>query len=243
MLLYKQKSELCMKTILGILLLFSVSLYADMSTTKNAMNEYRKGNYDKAVKLLAKSCKDDEINACVNLGYMYVHGLSIEKSFTKGYGLLKKACDSGNNKGCIVLGNAILEEEANLWYNFQKTKNPTLKDEKEHQKRLDVGMNYLKKACDDKSAVGCKSLGSAYWNFIQQNGGIKKLPKLANKAFDTLTKACDLKDIGTCVDLGYTYENLGEKYFGKASAIYKKACDFGYKKACNDYKRLRGSGY
>jgi len=232
-----------MKTILGILLFFSVTIYADMSTTKKAMSEYKKGNIDKAVELLAKSCNDKEINACVNLGYIYVRGLSVKKNFTKGYNLLKKACDSNNNKGCIVLGNAIIEEEGNLWYNFQKAKIPTLKDEKEHKKRLDVGMGYLKKACDSGSATGCSRLGGVYWNFIQQNGGIKKFPKLTIKAFDALSKACALKDILSCMQLGYAYENIDEKYFSKATKLYKKACDFGYKKACNDYKRLHNSGY
>ena len=232
-----------MKTVLGILLFFSVSIYADINTTKKAMDEYRRGDIDKAVKLLAKSCNDKEINACVNLGYIYVRGLSVKKNFTKGYNLLKKACDSGNNKGCVVLGNAIIEEEGNLWYNFQKAKTPTPKDEKEHKKRLNVGMNYLKKACDSGSAMGCSSLGGIYWNFIQQNGGMKKFPKLTEKAFDTLSKACSLKDIRSCMQLGYTYENIDEKYFSKAAKLYKKACDFGYKKACIDYDRLHGAGY
>jgi len=232
-----------MKIVLGILLFFSVSLYADTNTTKKAMDEYKKGNVDKAVKLLAKSCDSKEMNACVNLGYMYVRGLSVKKNFTKGYSLLKKACDSGNNKGCVVLGNAIIEEEGNVWYNFQKAKIPTPKDKKEHKKRLDVGLKSFKKACDNGFAVGCSSLGGAYWNFVQQNGGIKKYPKLTNNAFDVLSKACELKDIRSCMQLGYTYENIDEKYFSKASKLYKKACDFGYKKACSDYKRLHGAGY
>ncbi len=231
------------KISLVIFLLFIVNIYADMGTTKKAMDEYKKGNFNKAVKLLAKSCDDNEMNACVNLGYIYTRGLSVKKNFTKGYGLLKKACDSGNNKGCIVLGNAIIEEEGNLWYNFQKAKTPTLKDEKEHKKRLNIGQNYLKKACDNGSAMGCSSLGEVYWNFIQQNGGIKKFPKLTKKAFDVLTKACDLKDIRSCVQLGYTYENIDEKYFSKAAKLYKKACSFGYEKACEDYNRLHGAGY
>jgi len=232
-----------MKTILAMLLFLSVSVYADMSTTKKAMEYYKKGDINKAVKMLKKSCKSGEVNACVNLGYMYVRGLSVKKNFTVGYTLLKKACDSGNNKGCIVLGNAISEEESNLWYNFQKSKTPTPKDIKQHKMRLQIAQNYLKKACDNGSAMGCSSLGGSYWNFVQQNGGIKKLPKLTKKAFSLLTKACDLKDIRSCMQLGYTYENIGENYFSRAAKLYKKACDFGYDKACSDYKRLNGAGY
>jgi len=230
------------RLVLSILVLFSINLWADVPMTKKAMREYKKGNISKAVELLGKSCDGGELNACVNLGYIYTRGLSVKKEFAKGFALLKKACQSGNNKGCVVLGNAIIEEEGNLWYSFQRDKAPTLKDIKEHEKRLDVGKKYLAKACEAGSAMGCSRLGGVYWNYIQQNGGIKKQPKLAKKAFDILTKACDLKDIRTCMQLGYTYENIGEKYFLPASKIYKKACDFGYKKACMDYERLDGAG-
>ncbi len=232
-----------MRLILSVLVLLSVGLWADVSMTKEAMHEYKRGNISKAVKLLGKSCDDGEMQACVNLGYIYTRGLSVKKEFAKGFALLKKACQSGNNKGCVVLGNAIMEEEGNLWYNFQRNKAPTPKDIKEHEKRLDVGKKYLSKACDAGLAMGCSRLGGVYWNYIQQNGGIKKQPKLAKKAFDTLSKACDLKDIRTCMQLGYTYENIGETKFSAAAKIYKKACDFGYKKACSDYDRLHSSGY
>ncbi len=232
-----------MKIILGMLFLIGVTLYADMGATKKAMNEYKKGHIQEAVKLLSKSCDGGELNACVNLGYMYARGLSVKKDFSRGYSLLKKACDGGKEKGCIVLGNAVLEEEGNLWYNFQKSKEPTTKDKLEHKKRVAVGISYLKKACKSGSAVGCSSLGEAYWNFVQQNGGVKKLPKMQKKAVDALTKACDLKDIKTCLQLAYSFENMGEKKFPQATILYKKACDFGYKKACNDYDRLHRAGY
>ncbi len=232
-----------MKNVILVLLFMIVNIYGDVNTTKRAMNEYKKGNINEAIKLLKESCDSKEVNACINLGYIYVRGLSIKKDYSKGFTLLKKACDSGSSKGCVVLGNSMIEEEGNLWYNFQKSKNPTVEDKKQHSKRLGVAMGYLKKACEKGSVVGCNSLGGAYWNNIQQNGGIKKFPKLAKKAFWALTKACDLGDIRSCMQLGYTYENIDEKYFTKASNLYKKACDLGYKKACNDYKRLHGAGY
>lgn len=222
---------------------FSVSVYADVGTTKKAMDEYKKGNIDKAMKLLAKSCDAKEMHACVNLGYMYVRGLSVKKNLTKGYAFLKKACDAKNNKGCIVLGNSIIEEEGNLWYNFQKNKVPTLKDKQEHGKRRDIGVSFLKKACENGSSAGCNNLGGAYWNYVQQNGGVKALPKLADKAFGALSKACDLKSLRSCMQLGYIYEHMNKKHFLLASKFYKKACDLGYQKACDNYKRLRGSGY
>ncbi len=232
-----------MKIILGILLIVYANVYADAGLTKKAMQEYKKGNIDKAVKLLAKSCDGGELNACVNLGYIYTRGLSVKKNFSKGYNLLKKACDGGSDKGCIVLGNSIIEEEGNLWYNFQKSKTPTPKDEKEHQKRYDMGTKYLKKACQNNSSAGCNYLGGAYWNYVQQNGGIKKLPKLADKALKALNKACDLKSLRSCMQLGYIYEHMDKKHFSLASKFYKKSCDFGYSTACDAYKRLRGSGY
>ena len=232
-----------MKNILWILLLVGVNIYADMNTTKKAMVEYQRGNTDEAVKLLAKSCDGGELHACVNLGFIYVQGLVVKKNFHKGYSLLKKACDANNSKGCIILGNSIIEEEGNLWYNFQKSKVPTQKDIKEHQKRRDMGLIYLEKACKSGSSAGCNNLGGAYWNYVQQNGGISKFPKLANKAFNALGKACDKKNLRSCMQLGYIYENMDKKHFSIASKFYKKACDIGYTKACDKYKRLHGSGY
>ncbi|MFK5881493.1 MAG: tetratricopeptide repeat protein [Sulfurospirillum sp.] len=232
-----------MKIILGVLLFLGVNIYADINTTKKAMIEYQKGNIDKAVKLLSKSCDSGEHNACVNLGYIYVRGLSVKKNLSRGYSLLKKACNAKNDKGCIVLGNSIIEEEGNLWYNFQKSKTPTPKDQKEHMKRRSIGVGYLNKACEDGSSAGCNNLGGSYWNYIQQNGGIKKFPKMADKAFGALGKACDLKSLRSCMQLGYIYENMNKQNFVLASKYYKKACDLGYKKACDKYKRLHASGY
>ena len=232
-----------MKIILAALFLIGINAYADIKTTKQAMIEYQKGNIDRAVKMLTKSCKDGELNACVNLGYIYMRGLSVKKNLSKGYALLKKACDAKNNKGCIVLGNSIIEEEGNLWYNFQRNKVPTLKDKQEHRKRRDIGVGFLKKACENGSSAGCNNLGGAYWNYVQQNGGLKAFPKLADKAFDALNKACDMKSLRSCMQLGYIYENMDKKHFLLASKFYKKSCDLGYQKACDDYKRLHGSGY
>ncbi len=232
-----------MKIILWILVLMSVNIYANINTTKKAMAEYQRGNIDKAIKLLSKSCDGGEFNACVNLGYIYVFSFSVKQNFVKGYSLLKKACDANNSKGCILLGNSIIQEESNLWYNFQKNKTPTPKDIKEHRKRRDVGVNYFKKACKIGSSAGCDNLGEAYWNYVQKNGGIKKFPKLANKAFDALGKACEMKNLRSCMQLGYIYENMDKKHISLAAKLYKKACDIGYTKACKKYSKLHELGY
>lgn len=66
------------------------------------MQEYKKGNIKKAVKLIDKACNDGNSIACYNLALLYESGEKIKKDFDKVKKYYKKSCDNGFELACDI---------------------------------------------------------------------------------------------------------------------------------------------
>jgi TPR repeat protein len=62
---------------------------------------YNKGDYNTAIKIFSKECKDGQPNACYNLAIMYENGEGVKQDESKIKELFKRTCDLGFDLGCM----------------------------------------------------------------------------------------------------------------------------------------------
>ena len=86
------------KVILIACLLLGVNLYANLLV--DGIEEYNKGNYEKAKELYIKACDGGDMRACQNLGLIYYNGDGVRQDKVKAKELFGKACDGGYMNGC-----------------------------------------------------------------------------------------------------------------------------------------------
>ena len=113
----------------------------------------------------------------------YEQGMAFynNKEYDKAFESFKKACDSGNMRGCFNLG--IMYEEGNGV-------------EKDFSKAAEL----FKKACNGGDMLGCSNLGSMY-----ADG--KGVEKDLGKAAELFKKACNSGEMLGCRNLGIMYDN------------------------------------
>lgn len=87
---------------MSLVLVFSVFIYAN--SYDEALKEFNKKNYTKALQLLHKAEKNGNKSAFYSLGYMYYYGYGTSKDYKKAYEWFIKDQKNGSIKSCSYLG-------------------------------------------------------------------------------------------------------------------------------------------
>ncbi len=146
--------------------------------------------------------------------------------FAEALPLFMLACNGGQTKACVYLGEM-------------------------YQGGLAVGMDQVqadtlyRKSCDAGYQVGCMHLSRQY---AVGNGAPKdtaKAEELYRTGASLARKACDVADAEGCFDLGLYYENgwgVGKKDSAQAADFYRKACDGGEPRGCTNLAGMYDTG-
>ena len=106
---------------------------------------------------------------------------------------------------------------------------------------------YCEKACSQNDGMSCNNLGELYYN----GDGVDRDNQQAKTYYE---KACSLDEGIGCYNLGILYvdgrgvkqnKKVSKEYYVKqnkkvAKEYYGKACDLGYEKGCDEYRKLKG---
>jgi TPR repeat protein len=170
------------------------------STGKNALSQ------------VLKRCKAGKAKDCSEAGHRYWKGIrSTDKNLDMAIGYFDKACNLGDNLGCMALG---------VIYQRGERANPAKME------------RYLDKACKAGEAAACRELGKAY----MLGKAVRKNPR---KAAPLLTNACDKNEAQGCMWLAMLYKNgMGvRRDRARAKKLLRKACNGGAKLACKYARR------
>jgi TPR repeat protein len=89
-----------MKKILTIFfLIISANLSADL--VADGMAAHYEGDYTKANNLYTQSCDQKDAKGCLALGSLYALGHGVERDIETAKKLFRKACEGGNQRGCV----------------------------------------------------------------------------------------------------------------------------------------------
>jgi len=159
-----------------------------------------------AISKWTKECDGDNSLSCFNLGRLYS---SLNNSIKSKY-FYKKACASGEMKGCMGL-------VTRYGYETQETKPKFMK--------------IYKKACERGELNACYWLARSY----EFNGKFKKATLIHEKACNNGSmKSCD------SLALAYEWGRGKKKDYLKAKKYYIKACNNEYMFSCLKLYRVEG---
>jgi uncharacterized protein len=188
------------KLLLGIPLLFSCNLYADL--VADGLIEEIKGNYIKANELYSKACDDSVMGGCFGLGLNYSAGHGVKQDYIRANELYLKACDIGNMHACYKLSKNYGEGVG------------VNRDE-------DRAFEFSAKACDLAADGECSRL-----QFHAYGKGVLLDYTKANELYlgacnQGLSPACTI-----LADNHYFGRGVTQDY-SKSTKFYLKACDGG----------------
>lgn len=134
------------------------------------------------VALLRKACGAGTADACVNLGRMYLRGHAVQTDIMQAAQLASKACESGEQNGCV------LEAQARL----------ALDDEAQDLKARGI----LDRQCAAGSGDACHALGSMTLRYkgLKKAPGPKARRAAASTARKLFAKSCGLGCPKGCMD-------------------------------------------
>lgn len=164
--------------------LFTATGYGQ--TLDDAMQSFYKGDYSSAITQLEKLCKNGNMDACYNLGFMYAGEpnnkgnkiAKIEPDYQKALQLFTLACDNNHGAGCNNL--------AMMYWTGHGIKKDMVKHDK-----------FREKACMLNHGKACWIMGFIY--------GQKKEYINYKKALFFSQKACDIKEPCGCADIAILY--------------------------------------
>ena len=123
------------------------------------------------IQKLQSECEQNNTESCINLGALYERGEEgVKQDYKKANELYSKACDLGDNLGCLVLGSLCLVDA-------------------DYKKAIEL----FTKVCDSGMSRGCRNVGNMYDGYR----GVGRDAKLAKEYF---RKACNLGDQLGCDD-------------------------------------------
>jgi len=125
-------------------------------------------NFD--INELQNRCNNNDATVCLGLGAVYYLGKGVRQDYKKANELYSKACDLGDNLGCLVLGSLCLVDA-------------------DYKKAIEL----FTKVCDSGMSRGCRNVGNMYDGYR----GVGRDAKLAKEYF---RKACNLGDQLGCDD-------------------------------------------
>lgn len=193
-------------------------------------NIYKKGvdglkvDYKKSCDYFTKSCEIGDPNGCFEVGGYYNYGIGVKQNKEIANKFYKKAvdahlnyCQDNDEASCYSLGNSYMDG-IGVKQDYQKAK------------------TYFEKSCNNTMPLGCIGLGELYLKG-------KGVEKDFTKAVEFFKKGCK-KSLPICSFVGRAYSQDGENQNLKiAKEYFLKACDGGFKDACEDYRILNKKGY
>lgn len=123
---------------------------------------YQKKDYFTAFDLVDNLCKNGNVVACNNLGYLYDHGYGIRQSYQKALDIYMKLCDQNFAVGCFNVG-AMYVDGSGVKADRKKA------------------LNFIGKACDLRDAFSCKQY--SVLNVIPLNRDILEYIHETNRGF------------------------------------------------------------
>ena len=95
------------------------------------------------------------------------------------------------------------------------------------EEHIDGIKKYLTNSCHAGVSTSCRLLGAAY-----AGGSVLIQDRVASELYFSF--GCDLQEPVSCFNLGkiYSYGRGVNKNLDKASELFKKSCELGYKLAC-----------
>lgn len=169
----------------------------------------------RAADLFSKSCGENHVLGCNNLGSLYAGGESMPKDEAKAAGFYRMACDAGDLRGCTNLGFmygngfGVPRDAARAAALFENT-------------------------CQKGDLQGCTNLGFMY----DQGEGIQQD---SVKAASLYGQACNGGNMDGCVDMAAMQFNGHGIPKDEKAAIksYKRACDGGSEIGCEMLKKIQ----
>lgn len=152
-------------------LLFGISVG---NFTKQGIEAFDRGEYQKAMELYQKACDNGQIEGCLLLGSMLMGGAGIEKDEQEAMRLLKKTCNEQEKHGCLAL--KVVGESLYISQKYE-----------DKQKALKI----FQILCASKEASTCNVLGEMY----EYGEEVKQDKSEAKKFFG---KACSLGNEEGC---------------------------------------------
>jgi len=196
-------------------------------------------------------CKENEFEACYNLGISYYNGRSTEKDPLKGLSILENACESSFAKACDYLGR------------FYRNKKAEHYDAEKSKAYFNKAFESFGKGCEDNKWRDCNGLAHMYYSgratemdkktaaFYFDKACVEEEPvscsastryfkygenpeKLALRAAEILQTGCENDSPTTCDKLGYVkIDDHGFLVELKiANSFYEKHCNKGSAGAC-----------
>jgi uncharacterized protein len=200
-----------------ILVILGSNLYADYF--EKALNAYKQGEKEEAVKFYKKACDNGNTEGCGKLVTMYGKGDGVRQDLNKALYYMEGMCNDGHSKACHKLGS------------FYKSGKKVPHNNKQ-------AIKFYKKACDNGFASGCISEAIVY----QEGGyGVKRDIK---RAFRLLDKECNKGNMFVCQYTGLIYFEGKEvrQNLKVAKEFFGKACDTGWDEGCEYYRLLNEQG-
>lgn len=206
-----------MKKFLILALLSLSSLLTADTAIEEGKQALKQKDYTSAFNIFLTSCKNENLQACVELGDMYAGGYGVKKSDDiAAAALYDKACNGGILSGCTKLG-WLYEFGIGIPQNTHKARDLYIK------------------TCNSGDSKACYNIAILYKN------GYSETEIDHSKAFDFFTKACNLGGDGFgCLQLAYMYAK-GQavlKNQVKAKELFEKACGLGCEHGCTAAKGL-----
>ncbi|CAA6805658.1 MAG: Unknown protein [uncultured Sulfurovum sp.] len=162
--------------------------------------------------LLKQKCANSDATACYEVGLPLTQGdnAKVQDILDEGMSYMRKACHSGEERACDVMGAQ-----------YYKNKNYA------------IANKFLTKSCDRGIKSACESVGVIY-----RDGHETRQDDV--KAREFFTKACELKSGDACYNVAILYRGgFGvEKDRTEEKEFYQKACDAGLKAGCDRYTEL-----
>lgn len=166
----------------------------------------------KSFKLMKSAAEKGYADAVGGLGYYYITGSGVEKDGQKAFDCFRKGAELGSAKAQYNFGRCLLQEE--------KTEGiPRPKDSKESEKMSQEGIDWIKKAADQRLTEAAASLGRYYY-FGEH--GLKEDKKAASVWLILAAQAGDAESqnyLATILSLGLA----GPKDDKTAEYWYKQA--------------------
>jgi uncharacterized protein len=233
------------------------------STFTRGVELYDTNRKAEALPLFDAECKSGNMHSCLYLGMtlggtLQQEDFGVERDLVRAATLFGQACDKGELRACMLLGN--------LWETGLGVPKANIKNAEKlfaracngdySQACRSQGVLYVysfpgwsrpdyvraaalfRKACDGNGQDGCYSLGDMYEKGYYP--GDEGYEKNEQKAVALYREACDRHSRYGCLWLAKQYQSGGgiEHSDAAASGYFKKACDLDGAFGCLDYVDL-----
>ncbi len=187
-----------------------------------------------------KACEQNYGPACSRLAQIFRKNWRFSNGLEKALDLEKKACDLGDDVGCLAAGQT-------YFFGSGVEKDP------------EKARGYFEQSCNEKTGAGCEALGTIYAKGIGVQADLKKANvyyELAEKhkrvniaqtpqsAYLIFVDACNYGDTLGCFNAGWFLAQGLEitRNITTAREFFQRACREGLSNACDRWDKISAAG-